>query len=294
MQAYLYQFQRPPPNRLVTRRLECENRYDEGAWGDHHWEDTLAKRKEITDTTNHSSPIVSTGSDGIFAKKTTAATINSTLSESKLGLGDGLKVVDQCKDLIDEESRYDAQTLENYETDNSSSCQNVFKLVARGAKPTKCNENNIYLNVSNRYTILEIEPCMESFDGQNFDEHQSFEKPVISKAIKKKKKAKRKTILDHSNVLEEISLKKTKIKKLVNCELRCNLCFKAHFPQSKFCRWSEKKNSKKASVKTKLRNLSEDTINLVKKKIQYLEDGIETMKDVQMKEINETFQDSRS
>ena len=75
-------------------------------------------------------------------KKTTAATINSTLSESKLGLGDGLKVLDQCKDLIDEESRYDAQTLENYETDNSSSCQNVFKLVARGAKPTKCNENN--------------------------------------------------------------------------------------------------------------------------------------------------------
>ena len=86
MQAYLYQFQRLPPNRLVTRRLECENRYYEGAWGDHHWEDTLAKRKEITDTTNHSSPIVSTGSDGIFAKKTTAATINSTLSESKLGL----------------------------------------------------------------------------------------------------------------------------------------------------------------------------------------------------------------
>ena len=69
MQAYLYQFHRPPPNRLVTRRLECKNRYDEGAWGDHHWEDTLAKRKETTDTANNSSPIVSTGSDGIFAKK---------------------------------------------------------------------------------------------------------------------------------------------------------------------------------------------------------------------------------
>ena len=69
MQAYLSKFERPPPIRLVTRRLECENRYDEGAWGDHHWEATLAKRKEISDRTNHSSPIVS-GYDDIFARKT--------------------------------------------------------------------------------------------------------------------------------------------------------------------------------------------------------------------------------
>ena len=282
MQAYLYQFQRPPPNRLVTRRLECENRYDEDAWGDHHWEDILEKKKKITDTTNHRSPIVSKGSDDIFAKKTPTATTNSTLSESKLGLDDGVQAVDQHKDLIHKDDA---------ETNNSSSCKNSFNLVSRGAKPTKCNESNRHLNISNRFTILEIEPCMESFDGNIFDEHQSFEKPDISKAIKKKKKkkVKRKTTLEHSKVLEEINLKKTKIKNLINCELRCNLCFKAHFPRSKFCRWSEKKNSKKTSVKTKLRNLSEDTINLVKKKIQYLQDGIETMKDVQLKKINETF-----
>ena len=175
MQAYLYQFQRPPPNRLVTRRLECENRYDEDAWGDHHWEDILEKKKTITDTPNHRSPIVSKGSEDILTKKNPTATIDSTLSEA----------VDQCKDLIDEESKYYAQTFQNYETNNSSYCQNVFNLVSRGAKPTKCNESNRHLNISNRFTILEIEPCMESFDGQNVDEHQSFEKPDISKAIKK-------------------------------------------------------------------------------------------------------------
>ena len=59
MQAYLNHFQRPPPNRLVTRKLESENTYDEGAWSDHHWEDTMAKQVEITDTPNHSSPIIS-------------------------------------------------------------------------------------------------------------------------------------------------------------------------------------------------------------------------------------------
>ena len=255
MQAYLYQFQRPPPNRLVTRRLECENRYDEGAWGDHHWEDTLAKRKEITDTTSQSSPIVSKCYDDIVAKKTLTSTKNSTLSESKLSLDGGLQAVGQCKDLIDEESKHYGHTLENSETNNSSLCQNIFNLASRGAKPTTCNENNIYLNVSNRFTILEIEPCMESFDGQNVDEHLSFEKPFIKKTIKKKKKTvKRKTTLQHSKVLEEISLKETKIQNLVNCEVRCNLCFKAHFPLSKFCRWSEKRNSKKSYVKTKSKN----------------------------------------
>ena len=49
---------------------------------DHHWENTLAKRKEIIDTTNHSSPMVSKDPDDIFAKKTPTATINSTLSEN--------------------------------------------------------------------------------------------------------------------------------------------------------------------------------------------------------------------
>ena len=241
----------------MTRRLECENRYDEGAWGDHHWEATLAKRKEISDTTNHSSPIVS-GYDDIFARKTPTS---------------------------------DANPSQISETNNSSSCQNSFTPVSRGAKPAKCNESNVYLNVSNRFTILEIEPCMESFHVKNVKEHQSLDKPLISKAIKKKKKnAKRKTTLEHSKVIEEICLKNNKIDNLAKCELRCNLCFKEHFPQSKFCRWSEeKKNSKKLSVKTKSTNLSEDTINLVKKKIQYLQDGRKTRKDVQMKKINDAF-----
>ena len=132
---------------------------------------------------------------------------------------------------------------------------------------------------------------MESFHAKNVKEHQSLDKPLISKAIKKKKKnVKRKTTLEHSKVIEEICLKNNKIDNLAKCELRCNLCFKEHFPQSKFCRWSEeKKNSKKLSVKTKSTNLSEDTINLVKKKIQYLQDGRETRKDVQMKKINDAF-----
>ena len=124
----------------------------------------IGKRKETTDTTNHSSPIVSKGSDDIFAKKTPTATTNSTLSESKLGLDDGVQAVDQHKDLIHKESKYYAQTLDDSETNNSSSCKNSFNLVSRGAKPTKCNQSNIFLNVSNRFTILEIEPCMESFD----------------------------------------------------------------------------------------------------------------------------------
>ena len=175
MQAYLYQFQRPPPNRLVTRRLECENRYDEDAWGDHHWEDILEKKKKITDTTNHRSPIVSKGSDDIFTKKNPTASIDSTLSEA----------VDQCKDLIDEESKYYAQTFQNYETNNSSYCQNVFNLVSRGAKPTKCKASNTYLNVSNRFTTLEIEPCIDSFDGHKSDENRSSTNPAISKILKK-------------------------------------------------------------------------------------------------------------
>ena len=93
MQAYPSKFERPPPIRLVTRRLGFENRYN--------WEATLAKRKEIADTTNQSSPIVS-GYDEIFARKTSTSTINSTLSDSKLDIDNGL----QCTDLIDEEIEY--------------------------------------------------------------------------------------------------------------------------------------------------------------------------------------------
>ena len=45
----------------------------------------------------------------------------------------------------------------------------------------------------------------------------------------------------------------------------------------------------KVFQKTKTTTISEDTINLVKKKIQSLQDGIKTAKDVQMKEINDSF-----
>ena len=181
MQAYPSKFERPPPIRLVTRRLEFENRYN--------WEATLAKRKEIADTTNQSSPIVS-DYDDIFARKTYTSTINSTLSDSKLDIDNGL----QCTDLIDEEieyinqdrndkelnitkeskeSKYDVNTSKISETNNSGSCQNSFTPVSQGAKPAKCNESNVYFNVSNRFTILEIEPCMESFDVKHDNEHQS-------------------------------------------------------------------------------------------------------------------------
>ena len=49
MEAYLNHYERPPPNRLVTRQLESEKNYDEAAWSDDYWEETLAKRKEIAD-----------------------------------------------------------------------------------------------------------------------------------------------------------------------------------------------------------------------------------------------------
>ena len=49
MEAYLNHYERPPPNRLVTRQLESEKSYDEAAWSDDYWEETLAKRKEIAD-----------------------------------------------------------------------------------------------------------------------------------------------------------------------------------------------------------------------------------------------------
>ena len=75
----------------------------------------------------------------------------------------------------------------------------------------------------------------------------------------------------------------------MDCELRCILCFKAHFPYRKFCRWTEKKNNRKLFVKIKQTYLSEDTINLVNKKMHYLQDGIKTMKDIHTKEIKDIF-----
>ena len=123
--------------------------------------------------------------------------------------------------------------------------------------------------------MLEIEPCLDSFDGKNVDENHNFDYPVITKAHKKKeKKMKRKNnfTLQHNKVIDDFSVKEEKMKHLVNCDLRCNLCFKTHFPLSKFCRWSEKKNSKQLFVKEQPTNICEDTLNLVKKKIKYLED----------------------
>ena len=70
MQAYLNHFQQPPPNRLVTHKLESENKYDDSAWNDHHWEDSMEKQVEIGNTANHSSPIVSNVSDDTFDNKT--------------------------------------------------------------------------------------------------------------------------------------------------------------------------------------------------------------------------------
>ena len=238
----------------------------------------------------------------IVLKQSHTATINPTLSDSKLGLDDVLQAIDQCnnqdtiyKDLNNTNeskgSRHYAKDLNNSETNNSSSSQNDFTLVSRGAKPGKCHESFKYLNVSNRFTTLEIEPCIESFDGHKSDENRSSTNPAISKILKKKKKkkTKRKTTLEYSKVNECFSSNKHKSDNLVNCERRCNFCFKAHFPQSKFCRWSEKKNNEKVFQKTKTTTISEDTINLVKKKIQSLQDGIETAKDVQLKEINDSF-----
>ena len=122
MQAYLNHFQRPPPNRLVTRKLESENTYDEGAWSDHHWEETMAKQVEITD-----SPNISNVFDDTFVKKTPTTTINSTLSASKLDLHNGLQAVNQCniddtmyyKDLNSTnenvQNKYDDQILKQTE-----------------------------------------------------------------------------------------------------------------------------------------------------------------------------------
>ena len=263
MQAYLNCFQRPPPNRLVTRKLEHENTYDEVAWSEHHWEDTMAKRPEITDTTNHSHLIVSNGSDDSFVQKTPTITINSTLSSSKLGLDDDIN--------------QDVPILKKYDT------KECFTPVSRGAKPAKWNElkeNLAYLNVSNRFTMLEIEPCLESYDCENFYEDHT----IINTHKKKHNKkmiGKFDFTLQHSKHIVDPIQKENKM----DCKKRCKSCFYTHFPHIKFCNWFEKKKSKKLSIETKLTNLSEEAINLLKIKIQYLE----TMKDVQIKEIKDSF-----
>ena len=84
----------------------------------------------------------------IVLKQSHTATINPTLSDSKLGLDDVLQAIDQCnnqdtiyKDLNNTNeskgSRHYAKDLNNSETNNSSSSQNYFTLVSRGAKPGK-------------------------------------------------------------------------------------------------------------------------------------------------------------
>ena len=100
MQEYLNHFQRPPSNKLVTRKLESENKYDEDAWCDSHWEDTISRRTEFKNTTNHSSTIFTIGSDYSFLKNIPETTINPTLSASKFDLDDSLQDVTQCnKDM---------------------------------------------------------------------------------------------------------------------------------------------------------------------------------------------------
>ena len=113
MQSYINHFQQPPPNTLVTRKLESENTYDEGAWSDHHWEDTMAKQVEITD-----SPNISNVFDDTFVKKTPTTTINSTLSASKLDFHNGLQAVNPCN--IDEEIEYINQDTMYYKDLNST------------------------------------------------------------------------------------------------------------------------------------------------------------------------------
>ena len=276
MQAYLNHFQRLPPNRLVTRKLESENTYDEGAWSDHHWEDTMTKRTEITDTTNHSHLIVSNGSDDSFVQKPPTFTINSALSASKLGLDDDINQDMNYKDL-NSTNEHEVPILKNYDT------KECFTPVSRGAKPAKWNElkeNLAYLNVSNRFTMLEIEPCLESYDCENFYEDHT----IINTHKKKHNKkmiGKFDFTLQHSKHIVDPIQKENKM----DCKKRCKSCFYTHFPHIKFCNWFEKKKSKKLSIETKLTNLSEEAINLLKIKIQYLE----TMKDVQIKEIKDSF-----
>ena len=229
MQAYLNHFQRPPSNKLVTRKLESENKYDEDAWSDSHWEDTISKRTELKNTTNHSSPIFTTGSDYSFVKEIPATTINPTQSASKFVLDYSLQDVTQCnkvygdeeieninkdmkyKDLKSndesEQNKSGAQNLKNSDTKKLTLSQEYFAIVSKGAKPSKLKERIRYLNVSNRFTMLEIEPCFDYFDDENFDEDESFKKPAnINKCIKKKNK-KMKTqsnsMLQHSKLMDD-------------------------------------------------------------------------------------------
>ena len=86
-------------------------------------------------------------------------------------------------------------------------------------------------------------------------------------------------MLQHSKLMDDFIRKEKKR----DCELRCNFCFKTHFPQSKFCRWSEENNCKKSSDPPKPKKIDENTMNLVKRKIQNLQEGIENKNDVKIK-----------
>ena len=88
------------------------------------------------------------------------------------------------------QNKYDDQILKKSGNNYSIFCQGYFTLVSRGAKPAKLNELNesiTDLNVSNRFTMLEIEPCLDSFDCENVYEDQSLDKPATIKTHKRKK-----------------------------------------------------------------------------------------------------------
>ena len=80
---------------------------------------------------------------------------------------------------------FNNEDITNKDMEISNECQDSFTLVPRGAKSAKCEESFGYLNVSNSFSVLEIEPCLDSFDGKNVDENDDFYNPVITKAHKK-------------------------------------------------------------------------------------------------------------
>ena len=52
LEVYCKKYERPPANKLITRKLSSEANYDLNAWSDKHWEDILKERKELTQPVN--------------------------------------------------------------------------------------------------------------------------------------------------------------------------------------------------------------------------------------------------
>ena len=247
---------------------------------DHHWENTLAKRKEIIDTTNHSSPIVSKDPDDIFAKKTPTATINSTLSENDVI--DEQNITDEKKEnlvtnIIDELlfKLVECSPKQVFKQNISNGPEDEFIPVLKGVKKANFKQYQESFKTSNKFSALEIEPTLEEI-GDDTKENFAASEPSHKKSDKGYKGVhKRQTSM--SKYISPVK-PKSGVQNPVDRASKCPKCFISHFPLPKFCRWSTEKPLKISSVTPPSVDISDDTMILVKEKIHNLQSGLKSEK----------------